>query len=230
MKDVTINKRWTLTLPDHRDLGPWWDTWERERLASMSDIIGPDDVLYYVGAEQGDMPALCATWGADTVLIEPSPQVWPNMRATYLANDCPEPLATFRGFAGAHDWFATGDAVSSGWCAEAYGDVTDVEGFCNLWERPDLSVITLNTLATMVAPPTAISIDVEGSELSVLQGAAAVVLTEHRPIIWVSIHPDFMVDLYGHHPNQVHSLLESHGYVGELLADVHEQHWVFRPR
>ena len=152
MRDVLINQRWTLTLPDHRARGDWWDHWEEERLASMADHIGEGDVVYYVGAEQGDMPALCASWGADTVLIEPSVQVWPNMRAIYYANDLAEPLATFWGFAGSTDYFVDGDSVSLGWCQQAYGDVTDVEGFCNLYERPDLGVVTLPVQFTQALP------------------------------------------------------------------------------
>lgn len=224
---VAINRRWTLELPAHRARGDWWDGWERERLASMNEHLGEGDVIYYIGAEQGDMPALCASWGTETVLVEPSPQVWPNMRFIYASNGLRDPLACFVGFAGRTDRDA--DRLALGWPKGSRGQVSDVEAFCNLHERPDLPVITLNTLATQVAPPTAISIDVEGSELEVLAGAAAVVLTEHRPKIWVSIHPSFMADMYDQHPDELHSLLIGHGYRGTLLADVHEEHWLYLP-
>ena len=224
---VTINQRWELLLPAHRARGDWWDTWERERLASMADHLGDGDVVYYVGAEQGDMPALCAQWGADTVLIEPSPQVWPNMRHIYATNALRDPLACFIGFAGRSDRDA--DRLTFGWPKGTEGPVSDVEAFCNLHERPDIPVITLNTLATQVAPPTAISIDVEGAELEVLAGAAAVVLTEHRPKVWVSVHPQFMADMYGSRPDELDSLMIGHGYRGTMLADVHEQHMLYLP-
>lgn len=229
MAEVTINGRWTLKLPLHRDRGSWWDHWEEERLASMHRHLGEGDVMMYVGAEQGDMPALCASWGCDVMLVEPVARVWPNMREIFKANGLHEPLASFVGFAGATDRDAPTDLW--GWPPESIGDVSDVEGFANLWERPDLPVITLNTLATRhPCVVTAVSIDVEGAELAVLHGAAALVLTELRPKVWLSIHPDFMVESYDSHPDEIHSLMAAHDYVGELLADVHEQHWLFTPK
>jgi len=230
VQQVTINQRWMLTLPDHRARGDWWDHWEEERLASMAEHLNEFDLIAYIGAEQGDMPALCASWGCATVLVEPVGKVWPGIRATFEANGLPLPWATFAGFAGATDHFAHEHLVERWWPPEAEGPVSDVEGFANLCERPDLPVITLNTIRSVVGPLSAISIDVEGSELEVLRGAAAAVLTKDRPKVWVSIHPDFMHDMYDQEPWEVHSLMESHGYVGTLLADVHEQHWYFEPK
>lgn len=229
MLPVTINQRWTLQLPEHRDRGAWWDTWECERLDSMHEHIGPGDLTLYIGAENGDMPALCSLWGSDVVLVEPVAKVWPNMRAIYEANDLATPLACFVGFAGATDRDAH-EHLAFGWPREAGGEVTDVEGFANLCERPDLPVITLNTISSVVRPPTAISIDVEGSELEVLRGAAAEVLTNIRPLIWVSIHPDFLRDMYGQTAEEVHQIMFDHDYVGTELADVHEIHVLFTPR
>lgn len=235
MRDVLINKRWELSLPDHRDLGEWWDTWEAERLASMHDELEEGDLVYYVGAEQGDMPALISSWGCDLVLVEPVARVWPNMRAAWEANDLTPPVASFCGFAGDDLKRCSQSDVWSHWPPEAGGDVTDVEGFAHLWERDDLPVISLDALHDFIViaqskrvVPDAISIDVEGSELEVLKGAEGILLL-HRPIVWVSIHPDFMRDLYWSSPVEVHALMEDLGYTGELLADTHEQHWVFRP-
>jgi len=229
MTPVTINQRWTLLLPEHRDRGEWWDNWEKERLASMSDQLTPllGEVVYYAGAEQGDMPALLTSWGCDTVLVEPVARVWPNMRAIYEANNLKDPLACFVGFAGAADRGNPG--IDEGWPPEASGDVTDVEGFANLWERDDLPIIALDSLPDAgIDPPSAISIDVEGSELEVLRGATGCLLL-HRPLVWVSIHPTFMADLYDQHPDEIFSLMARHGYRGRMLADLHESHWLFWP-
>ena len=230
MIPVTINGRWTLQLPAHR-AAQWENEWEAERLDSMAKILSPNlgEVVYYVGAEQGDMPALLASWGCDTVLIEPGPAVWANICAIYEANRLRNPLATFAGFAGAENvpllgWLLT----KNGWPNEAYGMMTEEHGFSNLCERPDIPVITLDHLAAEVAPPTAISIDVEGSELEVLRGAVDC-LTLHRPVVWVSIHPEFMTRMYDQHPDEIFSLMIRHGYKGMLLADAHEEHYLFLP-
>jgi FkbM family methyltransferase len=236
MREVTINQRWTLQLPDHRDRGEWWDNWERERLDSMHDLLEPDDLIYYVGAEQGDMPALCASWGCRVILIEPMAHVWPNMSAIWDANDLEPPVASFVGFAGATDHFKEND-IWVNWPPESSGATTDFEGFAHLWERDDLPIISLDSFNdSLQLPypverliPRAVSIDVEGSELHVLVGAEGMLLI-HQPLVWVSIHPDFMHDLYGQDPQELHDWMELMGYQGEMLADAHEEHWLFRPK
>jgi hypothetical protein len=59
-----INGRWPLLLPDHRAARPSWGWWEATRLAAMHHFIQPGDVVYDVGAEEGDFPCLFSTWGA----------------------------------------------------------------------------------------------------------------------------------------------------------------------
>jgi FkbM family methyltransferase len=188
-------------------------------------------VIYDIGAEEGDMPGLWASWGCKVVLIEPNPRVWPNMRAIWDANGFEMPLASFVGFASHTDSFnkvgnwleGTGWFIGE-WPPCAYGDVIGDHGFANLCERPDIPSITLNTIADTVGMPNAVTMDVEGSELCVLQGAAAIVLTEYRPRLWISVHEPFMADMYGHTPKMVYDMLDNHGYEWEILADDHETH------
>lgn len=234
MVPTMINERWELLLPEHRAARPEWPYWERERMASMRDHLGSGDVIYDVGAEEGDMPALWATWGCDVAAFEPNPLVWPNMRVIWEANHLPSPLGCFVGFAGSTDTPAVEQLDGTGWFFDdwppaAYGAVIGNHGFMNLCERPDVPSITLNTASTRVSPPTAITVDVEGAEFHVFKGAAAVVLTEHRPKLWISVHPQFMADMYDEHPGQLHSLLVAHGYRGRLLASDHEEHWLYLP-
>lgn len=241
MVPVRISRRWTIQLPEHRAArGDLWDTWEAERMASMAEHLGPGDVVYDVGAEEGDMPGLWASWGCDVALFEPNPRVWPNIKAIWDANRFEHPLGCFVGFCGDETRDASIERlVGTGWffygwplCAD--GPLIGDHGFLNLCERPDVPAITIDATTNAargsgaLQPPTAITIDVEGSEFQVLSGARKT-LMEERPLVWVSIHPAFMRDMYDTHPDQIHSLMAQCGYRGELLADDHEQHHFYWP-
>lgn len=234
MIDLTINNRWTLKLPEHRRF-QWHDRlWEPERLDSMHANLRPGDVIYDVGAEEGDLPGLWAKWGCHVALFEPNPRVWPNIRAIWEANGFPGPLAAFVGFAGDvtepgyGEFGKIGDClgIDGEWPEWAHGPMIDDHGFCHLWERPDLPKIRLDDFAVTVRPPDAITIDVEGSEAKVLAGAERI-LEKYRPLVWVSVHPDFMAQMYGQTPDDLFKLMESVGYERRHLATDHEEHYVF---
>lgn len=234
MVETLINGLWPLLLPEHRAARPEWPWWEAGRLAAMHHHLGPGDVVYDVGSEEGDFPALFASWGCDVVLIEPNPRVWPNIRAIFEANDL-RPLAWWVGFAAAeaartdvHDFGMWPNGGATPWPRCAYGDVIGDHGFLTLWERPEVPRITLDVLAETTKPPTAITIDVEGGELQVLLGARRV-LAEQRPKVFLSLHPDFM-PAYGDDPVEVLDLMESLDYERAFIAEDHEVHFMFLPR
>lgn len=233
MIPTVINGQWTLNLPEHRAVRPEWQSgWERERIDSMYSVLGQGGhTVYDIGAEEGDLPALWASWGNDVVLFEPNDRVWPNPRAIFEANDL-TPLATFAGFAADHD--GPGDErclmrqPGPVWPLSSSGAIIGDHGFCNLCERPDIPRIRIDTVAKLIAPPTAITIDVEGAELRVMLGANRV-LAQHRPVVWISVHPQFMDDTHGDTPQQLYDFMSSHGYRREHLATDHEEHEVFWP-
>jgi FkbM family methyltransferase len=187
-----------------------------------------------VGAEEGDMPALYASWGCEVALIEPNPRVWPNIKTIWDANSLSPPVNWHVGFAG-----PTGEAqyrwdeahvrpVKDGWPACAYGPVIGDHGFLNLCERgSEVSTIALDEWTSHT--PTAVTIDVEGAELEVLRGAMKL-LQRARPLVWVSIHPIFMREMYGQDARTLHRLMRGCEYEGHLLAASHEEHWLFLPR
>lgn len=265
MIPTTINERWTLLLPEHRHDRLEWPVWEKERLAAMYDVIGqepsgvmpnlgvvpPRDLVFDIGAEEGDFPALWAQWGADVVLVEPNPLVWPNIRAIFEANDLVGHLRGWHvGFAGDiaacdRQSVATIDAWRSehvvglqdmlnantrDWPACAFGRVIGDHGFLVLPERPDCEVTTIDRLAARFGPPTVITIDVEGAELTVLRGAL-VTLRENRPAVFVSVHLDlpWIDEKYpGDTGDKVTEYMEGLGYEGRHLATDHEEHWEWR--
>lgn len=240
---VTMNGRWTLSLPRHRAERPEWDIanggWETARLADMAAHLGPGDTIIDVGAEQGDLSALWASWGCATVLVEPNPLAWPNIRLCYEANDLPLPLAWWVGFASERcehpprcdvpTPFGMGD-----WPACAYGEAIGATGFRHLAQESDVTAqTTLDVLCERAGiAPTAITIDVEGSELAVLRGAKRI-LAEHRPTVWVSIHCDmeWMDALYeGVRKEDVYAFMAAFDYEPTELARDHELHVRLDPR
>lgn len=271
---VSVNGNWDLWLPEHRANRAEWTSpagWEKERLASMAANIGPGDVVYDVGTEEGDLSALFAMWtrpriirgdeyvtrdgtgaevpgsrrvmpdriegeGGGVVLIEPNPRVWSNIKTIWQGNDLPAPLACHVGFAGPEDrgseaWDAefVDPRDEDGWPVYADGPLIADHGFLNLSERPDVPVVKIDTLASRVAPPTAITVDVEGAELAVMRGAEQTLRT-HRPLVWISVHPEFGFHMYGVYESDLHGFMHSCGYVKRWLGFDHEHHWLYTPQ
>jgi hypothetical protein len=72
-------------------------------------------------------------------------------------------------------------------------------------------------------PPTAISLDVEGSEWRVLGGAERV-LREHKPKIWLSGHPEFMMMYWKEYLYDLRQFIKGIGYKETFLDYQHEVH------
>jgi FkbM family methyltransferase len=237
VKETLINGRWSLKLPDHRADRPQWPWWEATRLAHMHHYLGDGRyTVYDIGAEEGDLPALWASWGNDVVLFEPNERVWPNIKAIWEANGLPEPMATFTGFAADSDdraWpaFRSQPYIEIGtsvWPACADGDLIGDHGFCNLAERSDIPRVSIDAVSAWRMPPTAMTIDVEGAELHVLRGAEHT-LRDRRPLVWVSVHPAFMWDMYHQVPGDLDSYMLGLDYESTYLCTDHEEHWFWSP-
>lgn len=227
MKRVLINGRWPLNLPDHRADRPEWPYWEATRLAAMHHFIQPGDVVYDVGAEAGDFSALFATWGARVVLIEPNPKAWPTIKAVWKGNGLkPEAWAVVM-LSDTHEGFGEYDTGTGGWPWDSRDPIDTAHGFAHIgeWDGPSTRLDWLAEVSGFPAPDV-VTMDVEGGEGHVLRGAAHT-LAQHQTAWFVSVHPQFMADLYGEHPGQIHDLMKSHGYHGRFLAEDHEQHWVW---
>jgi len=220
MINTLINGEWNIILPEHRSLRPEWKLenggWERKRLDSMYKNIGKGDTLFYVGAEEGDMPALCQMWGAEIVMFEPNPKVWSNIKAIWEANDLETPY-TFVGFASNETNYGN---VIKGFPECADGEVISDHGFMELHNH-NANEIKIDDISDLI--PTALSIDVEGSEWEVLKGAEQT-LRKHKPKIWLSAHPEFQWRMYGCYTYDMRNWIKDIGYIETLLDYNHEVH------
>lgn len=236
MIPTRINGRWNLLLPEHRAYRPEWPWWEATRLAAMANFIGKGDIVYDIGAEEGDFPALFAQWGASVVLVEPNPLVWPNIKAIFKENLLTDKyLGGFVGFASDHNAEPTGEgleiseALTGTWPECADGALIGDHGFRHLAQEIDTTPqMTIDDLVPNFGIPTHITMDIEGSELVALRGAVGT-MRQHRPYVWVSVHANTMLDFYCDDPQAVYDLMESLDYKRIFLTYDHESHELFVP-
>ena len=229
MREILINGKWPLNLLDHRAERPEWPYWEAHTLALAHSLIDEGTVVWDVGSEEGDFPALFGTWGDEVVLIEPNPYVWPQIKIHWEANNTHEPLACLVGLASDHIDLANPDydaGFTAGWPNAALGEVWPAHGFRHIWEHAHTSPqFRLDRLP--LKPPNLIMMDIEGGELLALRGCKDVLL-DHHPDVLVSIHPAFLRDLYGQTKQDVVEFMDSVGYEGRWYCTDHEEHYWFR--
>lgn len=230
--EIMVNGRWPLKLLAHRAARPEWPTWEAERLALTHSLVSVGTMVWEVGAEEGDYPALYATWGARVVMVEPNPYVWAQIKIHWEANTGSDPAALVVGLASDVTQHVETDYPqgfrTDGWPEVAYGEIRPEHGFRHIWEHAGVSPqFRLDALGLPV--PELICMDIEGGELHALRGMEKT-LREHRPDLIVSIHPEFLRDLYGYSTVDVDEFMRSVGYEGELVCIDHEEHWIYRPR
>lgn len=219
-------------------LASWdvWSYWERELIESMRENLIKGDVLFDIGAEFGWMSLVFADMvGAENmVLIEPTPEFWPNIKATWEKNDLSPPLATYAGLMSDKEFGDTNSVFSKGWLPNISDNLIDKMAYRYIHNnqqalpKNQIPETKLDTLVFETAiVPSALVIDVEGAELSVLRGAEKV-LKKYKPIIWLSIHPDLSERDYGVKEGECQKYLKKLGYKAEWLSTDHEEHWLFK--
>lgn len=214
-----------------------WDVfsyWEKERIASMEKHLKKGDVLYDIGTESGWCNlAYAEIVGAENmVLIEPTAIFWGNIQQTWEKNMSVPPLATLHALLSdksTTDPFPRGFYGTQGaYPLAAENDIVDRNAYTYIHENtenvPEIKLDDFVKLTGYV--PDALTMDVEGAELLILKGAENT-LRDHKPKLFISIHPDLGERDYGVKPEQVHAYLDQFGYVGEYLATDHEEHWYF---
>ena len=221
--------RYTIRMPSF--LAEWdvWPYWERERLLSMEQLLRQGDILFDIGAETGWMSvAFAGIVGAQNmVLFESTPENWPNIKATWEENQLAPPLRTFYGLVGK----TLGEhALENGWPSAALsGLLTPARSYRYIHEHAHSTPqITIDEFCTMTGiVPKALTIDVEGAEICVVEGAQKL-LTKYDPLLWISVHPDLMFKDYNTTVEEFSRTLDSLGYSDELISIDHETHTLWR--
>ena len=235
--DRMINGKYRVKMPAFLAAHDSFDNWERERFDSMEKNLKPGDVLFDVGAETGHISAVYARFvGAQNmVLFEPNPDNWQNIKATWDLEELPTPLATRCALVSDKTHVPDtnyGLDQLDGWPALAWtGRIWTPRSYRYIHEHAhNTAQIALDDFVkdTEIVPK-AITVDVEGAEIKVLRGARGVLATI-RPLVWVSIHPDLMLEHYKTSVDQLHAFMFECGYDGEYLATDHEVHMLYRPR
>ncbi len=233
MVKAILNEEFEMILPKHRADRPEWYTeigWERKRLKSMHDNLSINDVIYYVGGEEGEMVALCQIWGAETVIFEPNPKVWSHYPLIWKANNLKNPTVCIPGFASDKNNNLTRIYYNE-FPPEADAPIEAAHGFKELqYEADKYGQTKIDTLVYEkgLKPPTGISLDVEGSEWRVLGGAEKV-MREFRPKIWLSGHPEFMIMYWKEYLYDLRQFIKGIGYTEHLIDYQHEVHFYYEP-
>ncbi len=207
--------------------------WEGQRIKSMLANIKEGDVVFDIGAEQGDMSVLLAKKTGKIVLMESSPIMWPHLRANFERNDI-KPLAYYAGFASnvikeTPEIKNYEDKDKDGWPLCAYEELVDCRSFRHLDEEAKATKqITVDQFCRINnIYPNMVTIDVEGSEWHVLQGMTTVI-DKSQPLIYVSIHHDIMYLRYKKWFQDIYlGTLKPLGYKAAFLDHDHESHFVF---
>lgn len=227
MKKVRFNNVYEIILPDTR--AKWVEHqnarggWESKRLDSIYQHTTGNDVMYYIGAEEGDMPALCQMWGAKVVVIEPNIAMYRQYKKIWRANGLESPHGFFGGFASNR----TKKLTPVSWDGIDKLTVEGRHGFKELYleadNYPEIKIDDGDWL-----PPTQMSIDVEGSEFEVLKGAEHTIDT-YKPKIWLSLHPEFLIMQWNVYGTEVRNWVKGKGYTETILDYQHEVHLLYEP-
>lgn len=215
-------------------LASWdvYDYWEKERFHSMRDNLKKGEILFDIGTEQGWTNLLYAKFVGpeNMVLIEPTQEFWPNIKAVWKKNFNVNPKAcvpVLFSDKNTHDYDYR--SFVDGWPKNADDDLIDRNKYQYIHENSEnIPEVTIDHyVASSGIIPNALTMDTEGSELLILKGAKKT-LKDHDLKVWISIHPDLGLRDYGVKKEDTIKYMEDLGYKSEHLATDHEEHWYFK--
>lgn len=213
-------------------LASWdvWDYWERERIESMRTHLEKGDVLFDIGTESGWCNLVYAQMVGpeNMVLIEPTPEFWPNIKALWEKNyPGINPKGFYDGFFSDKTTEMYGGRMYLLWPRVSNGDLIDRNSYRYLSDenhREQVAEITIDDYVYRTGiVPDALTMDVEGAELLILKGAEET-LRKYNLKVWVSQHNELALRDYSIKPGEIETCMESLGYKSEFLAKDHEIH------
>lgn len=245
MKQALVGGRWNVWLPDSI---AEWDAisgdptvpsgWEIERMTSMQQHLRYGDTFFDIGTEHGWLAAVIArefVGPENMVLIEPSPELWVNIRKTWDYNGFAKPAGFWPGFVGEEcnpgSYDLNDKALYREWPAICERNLPEVGAMAyrSLLNPDDtIPTITVDQMVKMTGlNPIALNIDIEGAEMLALQGASEWMEDGAgvRRFIWVSIHEDLLLN-FGHTLDDFLAFQKewSGHWTWQHLATDHEQH------
>jgi FkbM family methyltransferase len=162
------------------------------------------------------------------VLIEPTPEFWPNIHALWYKRFSVDPRGCYAGLMSDTTTDIRKGSELNSWGEKYLGPIVDRNKYIYIHDNSEqIPMITIDEYVSQTGiVPDAITIDVEGAELLVFKGGENT-LKNNNLKLFVSIHDDLGIRDYDTTPEQTIEFLESLGYRGEFLAKNHEAHWYF---
>lgn len=222
-------------------LAEWdvFDYWEVERFNSMRDNLKKGMILFDIGSEQGWCNLIYAqfTGPENVILMEPTQEFWPNIKATFERN---YPGVTPKGF---YDGLLSDKTTDprgtpvkgikkfQQWPAASNGPLIDRNKYQYIDDNSEgVFELTIDDyVKTTGIVPDALTMDTEGAEIVILRGAEQTLL-KHKPLVWASVHPDLAIEHGFGDTKNVYEFMEQCGYDHKYLATDHEVHELFYPK
>lgn len=204
--------------------------YEKDRFASMEANLKKGDVLFDVGSELGWQAAIYAQFvdPENMCLFEPHAEFWPVIRETWQLNKYAAPRVAYCGFV---NHFSDEDGqVVRGWPPQSEIPLADVlSSWRDILTNSFGGKLALDDLVQVTGvAPSAVTIDVEGAEMRVL-GGMETILREHRPLVWLSVHPRERLFAFGAFKADIFDFFDWASYGHEYLGVDHEEHYFFYP-
>lgn len=146
----------------------------------LQQLCSPESVVYDIGANIGYHTVALASKGASVVGFEPNPQNFALLLKNITTTREPCRAQVYNFAVGAQEgsvYIPEVDVSSAG----NFGGTEIVEG------KPNTRMISIDDFDQVLPAPTLIKIDVEGSELGVIQGAVRT-LCEYQPVVYYEAH------------------------------------------
>lgn len=195
-------------IPTYNEFTDLWKIDERPILADLLTELEPDDVFYDIGANIGLYSCLASrVTSAPVFAFEPHPDNAKRLQQN--ANHNGGGVSLFEHALvdtdGEDELSLTLDKVGS--AGHSLVSTTETQDTITISKRHGDEFIAANDLPT----PTAIKIDVEGTEGAVLDGLSGVLGRPACRLVYCEVHAD-RIQVNGHSVPGIRSRLEEHGF------------------